>query len=322
MLHITKRGGLGLLIGLAAVPREGRAQPAASRPVTMTVAFPPGGDADASARIVAERLAQRLGRPVVVENRSGASGAVGAVHVARQAPDGGALFNSTSSLPIVPHVLRSAGYDPITDFTPIALIGTSPLLLMASRSSGLRSLEDVVAAARAGRVANYGTPGAGSPMHFLGAMFNRSAGIQLADVAYRGIAPMINDVVSGTLALGIANPGAVMEHLRAGTIIPIAISERQRSPLVPEVPTFAEAGHDVEVTIWFALYGPAGMAPATVATLNGHVNEILRMPEVQERLRTLGILDGGGPPERLAEMTRRDWERFGRLTREMGISAE
>ncbi|MBY0337231.1 MAG: tripartite tricarboxylate transporter substrate binding protein [Acetobacteraceae bacterium] len=312
-----------LLAGAAAslaLPGIARAQ---ARPVTIVVAYPAGGDTDAIARIYAERLAPRLGRPVVVENRSGASGAVGSIWVARQAPDGDTLMLAPSTFPIVPHVLRAAAYDPVRDFSPIILTGTSPMLLVASRQSGIRTLADILAQAQAGRLQEYGSPGSGSPMHMLGEMLNRATGMRLNEVAYRGVAPVINDILGGQIAIGYVTPGAVMQHLRANTMTPVATSEAARTPLLPEVPTFAEAGYrDMDVTAWWGLYGPPGMQPAVVQTLNRHMNEVIRLPEVEDRIRALAIVTGGGTPERLTEVTRTDYERFGRLVREMNVRVE
>lgn len=319
MTTLTRRGLAPAAAALLAAPAALRAQ---GRPVTMVVAYPAGGDTDALARIYSERLSPRLGRPVVVENRSGASGAVGSIWVSRQAPDGDTLLLAPSTFPIVPHVLRAAAYDPVRDFTPVILTGTSPMILVASRQSGIRTLADVRAAAAAGRVQEYGSPGSGSPMHMLGEMFNRAAGIRLNEVAYRGVAPVVNDLLSGTIAIGYATPGAVMQHLRAGTLVPVATSERARTPLLPEVPTFVDSGFDMDVTAWWGVYGPPGMQPAMVAALNRHMNEVIRLPEVEERVRALAVVTAGGTPEQLTDITRTDFERFGRLVREMNIRVE
>ncbi len=308
-------------LGLAVLAGPALAQ--GPRPLTIIVAYPAGGDTDALARIYAEKLAPRLGRPVVVENRSGASGAVGSIHVARAAADGDTLLMAPSTFAIVPHVLRrGANYDPVADFTPIHMPGTTPLLLVASRQSGLRSLADVVAAAKAGRITGYGSPGTGSPMTFMGEMFNRAAGLQVQEIAYRGVAPIVNDLLAGTIAIGNVTPGAVAPHLAAGTIIPVAVTERARSPVLPEVPTFIEAGFEVDVQAWWGLYGPRGLPEPFVAQVNAQMEEVIRLPEVQERHRAFGIVTTGGAPAVLAARTRADWDRFGRLARELAIQAD
>lgn len=306
-------------LALAALAVPALAQ---TRPVTVVVAYPAGGDTDALARIFAERLSPRIGRNVVIENRSGASGGVGSIFVARAAPDGDTLLFAPSTFPIVPHVLRAANYQPVTDFTPIIMTGTSPLLLVASAQSGLRTLADVRAAGQAGRLANYGSPGSGSPMHIFAEMFNQAAGLRLVEVAYRGVAPVINDLLAGVLQVGWVTPGAVFQHLRAGTMLPVAVTERARSPILPEVPTFVESGFDIDISAWWGFFGPAGLPAPLVATLNRHLNEIIRLPEVEARTTALGVVTGGGEPARLTQFNGGDYEKFGRVVRELNIRAE
>lgn len=297
------------------------AQPA--RPVTIVVGFPPGGEADVLARLYAQKLSPLMGRSVVVENRSGASGTIGAVSVSRAQPDGDTLLMAPNTLAIAPHVMRrTQTYDPVADFSPIIMTGTNALVLMASRQSGLRSLEDLVAAARAGRVGNYGSPGSGSPMNILGELFNRTAGIRLSEVAYRGTAPLVTDLLAGVVPVGFVTPAVVGDHVRAGSMVALAVSSRDRAGLLPEVPSMVERGFDVEVTAWYGLFGARGMAQAAVEALNAMMNQVLRMPDVVERMQTLGIPPAGGDAARLAQAVRTDSERFGRLVREFNISAE
>jgi tripartite-type tricarboxylate transporter receptor subunit TctC len=260
---------------------------------------------------------------VVVENRAGASGTIGSVHVARSQPDGGTILFAPNTFAIAPHVLRrGANYDPVADFTPIIMTGTSPLLLVATPASGIRTVADVVAQARDGRLQNYGSPGSGSPMNILAEMFNRAAGIRLAEVAYRGTAPAITDLLAGVLRVAYTTPGAVTEQLRAGTLVPIAVSERGRSPILPEVPSLVEAGYEVEIGAWWGVFGPRGLPPALARTMGEQMDAVLGTPEVTERMRVMGVVTGGGGPERLEAMNRADFERFGRLVRELGIQAD
>jgi tripartite-type tricarboxylate transporter receptor subunit TctC len=312
-----------LALGLAAAPLATPAFAQPSRPISIVVAFPPGGETDVLARVYAEKLAPRVGKNVVVENRSGASGTIGAIHVARAQPDGDTLLFAPNTFAIAPHVMRrSQPYDPVADFTPIVMTGTNALILMASRQSGLRDLADVVAQAKAGRVSTYGTPGSGSPMNVLGELFNRTAAIQLAEVAYRGTAPLVTDLLAGVVPVGYVTPAVVGEHVRAGAMTPIAVSSRDRAALLPQVPTFIESGFDVEVTAWYGLFGPRNLPAATAQSLNAHLNEILRMPDVVARMNTMGIVPAGGPQERFVALVRNDSERYGRLVREFNITAE
>ena len=315
-MNLTRRGLVALSLATPAL-----AQPA--RPIALVVAYPAGGDTDALARLYAEKLSQRLGRQVVVENRSGASGAVGSIHVSRATPDGETLLMAPSTFPIVPHVLRrGANYDPVRDFTPVIMTGTGPMILMASRQSGIRTLADVQAQGRAGLIVGYGSPGSGSPMHLLGEMFNQAAGLRLAEVAYRGVAPVVNDLLAGVIAIGYATPGAVTEHIAAGTLVPIATSERTRSPILPNVPTFADAGFDVDVTVWWGIFGPRGMPAAIAETWAGHFNAVLQMPDVIQRMLAFGAVVGGGDGARLTQFVQADYDRFGALVRQLGLQQE
>lgn len=267
-------------------------------------------------------MAPLIGRAVVVENRSGASGTIAATYVARAQAEGETLLFAPNTFAIAPHVMRgSQTYDPVTDLTPIIMAGTNALIMMASRQSGLRSLEDLVVAARAGRVSTYGSPGSGSPMNVLGELFNRVAGIRLNEVAYRGTAPVVTDLLAGVVPVGFVTPAVVVEHVRAGAIVPLAVSARERAALLPGVPTMIERGFDVEVTAWYGLFGPRGMAPGLVQSLNAQMNAVLQMPDVDERMNALGIPRRGGNAASFAEVVRADSERYGRLVREFNISA-
>ena len=318
-MSITRRS---LTLGLAGATLALPALAQASRAVTIVVAFPPGGETDVLARLYAERLAPRLGRNVVVENRSGASGTIGATYVARAAADGDTLLFAPNTFAIAPHVMRAQQpYDPVADFTPIVMAGTNALILMASRASGLRTLADVVAAAKAGRIGTYGSPGSGSPMNVLGELFNRTAGISLTEVAYRGTAPLVTDLLAGVVPVGFVTPAVIAEHVRAGAIAPIAVSSRERAAMVPDVPTFIEGGFDIEITAWYGLFGPRGLPPAQTEALNGHLNAILAMPEIRTRMLGMGIAPAGGTQAQFAALVRAESERYGRLVREFNISA-
>jgi tripartite-type tricarboxylate transporter receptor subunit TctC len=312
----------GLAGALAAPALATPALAQTARPITIVVGFPPGGEADVLARLYAQKLTPLLGRNVVVENRSGASGTIGATYVSRAAAEGDTLLFTPNTFAIAPHVMRGTPtYDPVADLTPIILTGTNALILMASRQSGLRSLEDLVAAARAGRVSSYGSPGSGSPMNILGELFNRAAGIQLNEVAYRGTAPLVTDLLAGTVPVGFVTPAVVADHVRAGTLTPLAVSSRERAALLPDVPTMIERRFDVEVTAWYGLLGPRGMAAPQVQALNAHMNTVLQMADVNERMNALGIPRQGGDAASFAAVLRADSERYGRLVREFNISA-
>ncbi|WPG39654.1 tripartite tricarboxylate transporter substrate binding protein [Variovorax sp. EBFNA2] len=297
-----------------------------AKPITIVVAYPAGGDTDAIARAYAEKLAQRVGQPVLIDNRPGASGMIGNAWVAKAPADGYTLLFTPSTFPIAQHVLKAGpgvAHDVVKDFTPIVKTGNIPVLMVTSPTSGLQNVAQLVAGAKAGKALTYGTPGAGSPMHIAGELFNKDAGIAVAHAPYRGVAPVVNDTLGGHVSVGWITPGAVAAHITAGKLVPLAVAERQRTKLMPNVPTFLELGYrDMDVSAWMGLLGPKAMPAEVVQTLNRHFNEILKMPDVQARMAALGIEPVGGAPSVLAQQISDDDQRFGRLVREFGIRAD
>jgi len=317
---------LATLAALALPAGSALAQAYPSKPISLIVSFPPGGDTDALARTFAEKLQARMGQPVVVENKTGASGTIGNAFVAKAAPDGYTLLFTPNTIATAPLVLKpgtGAVYDPLTAFTPILLAGTQSLFLIAHAGSGLDTVKDVVAAAKSGKVGNYASPGSGSPMHILGEMFNRAAGTKLTQVPYRGSGPAIVDVVAGHMPMMYTTLGPVAQYISQGKLVAVAVADAQRSPLAPNVPTLAEAGlKDVEVGAWQGFMGPKGMPADVVRTLNGHLNEILKMPDVQARMTTMALIPAGGEPAALAKINQYHNERYGKVIRETGIMAD
>ncbi len=302
------------------------AQTYPSKLITIVVSFPPGGDTDALARTFAEKLQARVGQPVVVENKTGASGTIGNSFVAKAAPDGYTLLFTPNTFATAPLVLKpgtGAVYNPLTDFTPILLAGTQQLFLITHAGSGLNTVKDVVSAAKSGKLSNYASPGSGSPMHILGEMFNRSAGVKLTHVPYRGVAPAIVDLVAGHIPMMYTTLGPVAQYISQGKLVNVAVADPQRSPLAPNVPTLAEAGvKDAEVNAWQGFMGPKGLPPEVVRTLNGHLNEILKMPDVIARMNTMALIPAGGEPAALAKINQYHNERYGKVIRETGIMAD
>jgi tripartite-type tricarboxylate transporter receptor subunit TctC len=295
-----------------------------TKPITIIVSYPAGGDTDAMARLYAEKLSTRLGQPVVVDNKPGASGIIGNTYVAKAAPDGYTLLMTPSTISIAMLVLKQSpanSYDVLTDFTPIIMTGTQPLFLVASAGAA-KDLKELVATART-KPMNYASPGSGSPMHILGEMFNKSAGVKLSHVPYKGVAPAVNDVLGGHVPLTFITWGPVAPHVASGKMNPIAVFDSERSPLAPDVPTARELGlRDVDVSAWQGLMGPKGMSPEIVRTLNAHMNEILKMPDVAAKMKVFGGLPAGGDPQRLARTNAADHNRFGRIIKDFGIQAE
>lgn len=324
--HRTVMMALAIVAGALAHAPAAAQTWQAGKPITIVVSYPPGGDTDVLARLFAEKLGQRLSQQVIVDNRPGASGTIGNAIVAKAAPDGHTLLFAPSTFAIAQHVLKAGSgtaHDVNRDFTPIIKVGTIPLLVVAGQNAGIKDLQQVLAAARAGKPTSYGTPGAGSPMHIAGEMLNSAAGVRIAHVPYRGVAPVVTDTIGGHVTIGWVTPGAVSQHLQNGTLVPLAVAERQRTRQLPNVPTLVELGFkDLEVSAWMALLGPKGLKPDVVRTLNAQMNEIIKMPDVAAKLTQLGLDPVGGDPSVLAKTILEDDERFGRLVKEFGITIE
>jgi len=327
MMKHTRRQALALAVSIAAACTAGTtwAQGYPSKPVTLVVAYPAGGDTDALARLFAEKLAARIGQPVVVDNRPGASGVIGSSYVAKAPADGYTLLLAPSTFSIAQLVLKTGGassYDVLNGFTPIVETGTLPLFLVAGSATGFKSFKDAAAASKA-QPLSYASPGSGSPMHILGEMVNKAAGTNFGHVPYKGVAPAVNDVLGGHVPLSYITLGPVAPYLPQGKMAPLAVASSTRSTLAPNVPTFAELGYrNVEVTAWHGLFGPKGMPADVVKTLNGHMNEILKMQDVVAKMAIFGALPLGGTPDTLAKTNAADFERFGKVIKELGIQAD
>ncbi|MBP0631021.1 MULTISPECIES: tripartite tricarboxylate transporter substrate binding protein [unclassified Cupriavidus] len=297
-----------------------------SKPITIVVAYPAGGDVDVLARMFAEKLAPRLKQSVVVENRTGAAGTIGSAYVARANPDGYTLLLAPNTVAIAPLVLKAgtgATYDVQHDFTPISQIGTQSLFVVVNKGTGITKVSDLVARAKSGKVETYATPGNGSPMHIMGELFNKSAGIKISQVPYRGLAPAIVDVIGGQVPVTYVTYGAVAQYVGNGSLVPLAVADLKRSPFAPSVPTLAELGYkDVEIGAWQALLGPKNMPADVVRTLNTHVNDILKMPDVVSRMATIAVTPAGGEPASLSKLIAADTTRYTKIVKEFGIQAD
>jgi tripartite-type tricarboxylate transporter receptor subunit TctC len=297
-----------------------------NKPITVVVSYPPGGDTDAIARLFAERLSQRLKQTVLVENRPGAGGTSGNASVGRAAPDGYTLLftpNPFTTAPMVMKLPPNASYDVLGGFEPIIKIATQPLVLVAHPSVGVKTIPEMINVAKGGKAMSYASPGAGSPMHVVAEWLNKSAGVKITHVPYRGVGPSVVDVVAGHVNTAWVTLGAVSQFTSNGRLVTLAIADARRSTLAPNVPTLVEAGYkDVVVGAWNGFFAPKGTPAAIVNLLNTHMNEILRMPDVVERLANFGALPAGGAPDVLAKTNASDYEVQGKLIADLGIRAD
>jgi len=297
-----------------------------AKAVTVIVSYPPGGDTDAIARLFAEKLGQRLKQSVIIDNKPGAGGAIGNALVGRAAPDGYTLLftpNPFTTAPLVMKLSGAAGYDVLGGFEPIINTATQPLVLVANPAVGVKTLPELVAAAKGGKSVTYASPGAGSPMHIVGEWLNKAAGVKFTHVPYRGVGPSVTDVVAGHVDTAWVTFGAVRQYLATGKLIPLAIGDAQRSKLAPNVPALVELGYkDVVVGAWNGFFAPKGTPAPVVKLLNEHLNAIVEEQEVVEKLATFGALPAGGTPAVLGEINTREYAVMGKAIRELGISAE
>lgn len=303
-----------------------RAQTSSARPLTLVVPFPPGGGPDLAARAIGERLAQRLGRPVVIDNKPGAGALIGAGIVARSTPDGSMLLFTPNTVVISPHVLPAGaggGINVARDLLPVVAPATTPLVLVAHPSLGAKTLQAVIDQARRSPGIPYGSAGNGSPMHFAGEMLKRAAGVDLLHVPYKGVAPSINAALGGEVKLLFVGLGGALPHIRSGRLIPIAVTEAKRSALLPDLPTITEQGvGGVEVHAWYGVFAPPGTPSDWLSQLNAEINAVIAMPDVSARLLTAGVEPLGGTADQLRDIVRSDDQRYGSLAKSLSITAD
>jgi tripartite-type tricarboxylate transporter receptor subunit TctC len=300
-------------------------QPYPNRPVRLIVPYAPGGPSDLAARVLVQRLSPELGQPVVIESRPGAAGVVGTDMVAKAPPDGYTVaLGSGASLAIAPNYMPNAPYDPLRDFAPVTVVVGVTEVIAVRQGLPVRTLAELVALARnTPRQVTYASAGIGSTPHLATELLRLTAGFEAVHVPYRGGNPLVLALVSGEADFGFADMPIMLPQIRAGTIRPIAVGSRARSPLLPEVPTLDEAGvPDLEVENWHGLVLPARTPPAVVAALHRATVAALRDPEVARALEQQGARPGGNTPEEFAALIRAEHTRWAEVIRRAGIKPE
>lgn len=295
-----------------------------TKPIRFIVPYTPGGTTDLVARTVGQKVGELLGQPVVVENRGGAGGNIGMDAVAKAAPDGYTIgFGAISTNALNPHVYKSMAFDPRKDFSAISLLGTSTIVLEVPATSPIKSVADLVVAARKSPGLPYATAGAGTSMHLAGVMFAQMTGTELTHVAYKGSGPGITDMLGGTIGAMFDNLPASLPHIQAGRLRALAVAGPNRSPALPDVPTIAETGlKGYAVDPWFGVYGPAHLPPAVVQALNKAFTGALAMPEVKEKLLAAGFNPRGSSADELAALTASEYQRLGDVARKAGMTVD
>jgi tripartite-type tricarboxylate transporter receptor subunit TctC len=291
-----------------------QAQSYPNRPVHLIAPFPAGGLADVLARAVADELTRSLGQPVIVENRAGAGGNVGAEVVARAAPDGYTLMMSSAGILTANQFLYAKmPFDPEKDFVPVSNVADMPMLVVVSPKVEAKTLGDLVAFARANpNKLNFGSPGVGTTGHLGLALFMYAAKIKLTHVPYRGAAPAITDLLAGQIDGVVDNPPTVLPYIEAGKLRPLAVAAKMRMALLPDLPTTAEAGvPGYEASSWFGIVAPAGTPPAIVNRLQHDIATGLKQPNVQQRFANSGARLLGNTPAEFAQRIRQDRQMWG-----------
>jgi len=293
-------------------------------PIRILVGFPPGGSADVVARALADKLKAALNQTVIVDNKPGAAGRVALGEIKRAAPDGQTLILSPSgALVIAPYLFKNVGYDPVKDFAPVARVVTFDFAVTAGPAAPAGDLKAVLAWMKTNPgKANYATPGGGTVPHFAGLLLGQTAGVPITHIAYKGGAPAVQDLLGGQVPLMIDTPLETIEHHRAGKLRILAVTGEARARALPDVPTLKESGINMVADAFFGLYGPAGLSAEATARISNAVRDILRAPDMQDRIYMLGLAPAYGSAEELAATQAAHYKRWDAPVKASGITPE
>jgi tripartite-type tricarboxylate transporter receptor subunit TctC len=295
------------------------------RPIRLIIPFAPGGVTDISGRYIANQLSIKLGQQVIVENKSGASGNIGAAFVAQAEPDGYTLLlGFDGTLVINPHIFDKIPFDPLKDFSAVAKVGDAALILVANNDFPGKTVADVVAISKKDpNGLSYATSGAGVTPHIAGELLKQKTGANLTPIPYKSGGQALIGLMSGDVPLAFTVLAGANQYVQSGRLKPIAVSSKARAPSLPNVPTFIEAGYpDIKVVSWIGVLAPAKTSKPIVSRLNATINEILQTPEAKEKLNAIGITPMLTTPEKFAEQIKSDLNLFGQIVKTAGIKAE
>lgn len=319
---MKRRTVLSVLAGSIAGPLFAQgAYPA--RPIRLVVPFPAGGATDIFARAVSQRLGEKLGTTIVVDNKPGAGGSIGSDIVAKAAPDGYTLLLATTSTHSIGPSLGKLPYDAVADFTPISHVGNAPSIMVVPNTAPAKDVKEWIAYARKnpGKL-NYASSGNGTIVHLTAEYFKTQAGLFLVHIPYRGTALAMPDLISGKVDLLFDSLPSALPHVKEGRVKALALTSRKRSPLLPDLPVVAETIPGFESNTWFGLYGPKGLPNDLVGKVNAALNQSLHEADVKERLARLGIEPVGGTPQEFARMTDADRAKWKKIIIDRKITAE
>ena len=322
MLVLARLAAIGLVLCAVTAPAAAQGYP--NRPIKWIISFPPGGSTDVVARAMQTSLEKRLGQPVVIENRGGAGGNIGVDAVAKSPPDGYTIgFAAAGALAVNPSLMEKVPFSVEKDLVPVTLVGTSPFILVGANKFEPKTLNEVLAAAKAkpGDL-TIGHGGNGTAMHLTAALLNQMGGVQTTLVPYRGSGPVTADVVAGHIPLGITDGPSAMGQIKGGAVRPIAVTSLKRTPSLPDVPTFDELGlKGYESIGWYGVIAPAGTPPDIVAKLNDVFIATLQEPEVIERIRSVGAEPAPMKPAQFEAFIKAETKKWAEVIQKAGIKA-
>jgi tripartite-type tricarboxylate transporter receptor subunit TctC len=316
------RIAIAAVLALAAGAAAAQAWPA--KAVRFVVPFPPGGATDVAARALADKLAAAFGQQVVVENRAGGGGAIGAAEVARAAPDGYVLLFTADPMTTQHLVVKALPYDVMRDFVPVTQVTIQPIAIAVHPSVGASTIQEFVALAKAspGKY-SFAHSGTGSGQHMAGELFKRLAGIEMVDIPYRGGGPAVADLLGGQVLVGVLGSTPLVPHHKAGRVRILAFTTKERFALLPEIPTVQEAGFaGFDISQWLGIFAPAGTPRPIVDRVQADVAAALKLPDVVERLARGALAPVGSTPEQFAALLKADLDRWGSLATAIGLQPQ
>ena len=316
---------LAPLLALGLIATAAHAQTYPEKAIRMVIPFPPGGGTDILGRLVAQKLTEANKWTIVPDNKAGAGGTLGITEAAKGKPDGyDMVMGQKDNLVVGPWLYKSLPWNPVKDFTPVAHVAWSPVIIATSINSKYKTLAEVVAAAKAAPdTITYGSPGNGTTIHLAGDQFEKAAGIKLRHIPYKGSNPALMDALAGNVDLLVSSVPSAMAQVKAGKLRPLAVTSAKRSTSLPDVPTVAESGYKgFDMSTWYGLLMPAGAPVAVVTQMNGAVNKLLATPEMQKAIQDQGAEPLAMTPEAFTQQLQRDYQGMEKIVRDAGVKIE
>ena len=316
---------LACLLALGLIATAAHAQTYPEKPIRMVIPFPPGGGTDILGRLMAQKLTESNKWTIVPDNKAGAGGTLGITEAAKGKPDGyDMVMGQKDNLVVGPWMYKSLPWNPVKDFTAVAHVAWSPVIIATSANSKYKTLADVVAAAKAAPdTVTYGSPGNGTTIHLAGDQFEKAAGIKMRHIPYKGSNPALMDALAGNVDLLVSSVPSAMAQVKAGKLRPLAVTSAKRSTSLPDVPTVAESGFKgFDMSTWYGLLMPAGTPVAVVTQMNGAVNKLLATPEMQKAIQDQGAEPLAMTPEAFTQQLQRDYQGMEKIVRDAGVKIE